>query len=86
MDRHYEQGNQENNLQGTVMIKSQLLEGRLAITQDKILTRRPVPERAISANPGLKFALFFLYMYSFSLVKCPLLAEGFPLLDILLTR
>ena len=59
MDRHKEQGNQENNLQGTVMIKSQLFEGRLAITQDKILTRRPVPERAISANPGLKFDLFF---------------------------
>ena len=41
------------------MIKTQLLEGRLAITQDKILTRRPVPERAISTNPGLKFDLFF---------------------------
>ena len=59
MDRHKEQGNQENNLQGTVMIKSQLFEGRFAITQDEILSRRPVPERAISANPRLKLDLFF---------------------------
>ena len=41
------------------MIKSQLFEGRLAITQDEILSGRPVPERAISANPGLKLDLFF---------------------------
>ena len=41
---------------------AQLFEGRLAVTQDKILTWRPVPERAISANAGLKFDLFFIHV------------------------